>query len=557
MGGKMIINKINIQDHNKMNKNYVKFNKVDQTNIFMFINLIIFCMLSISTVSAETIAQPPSNFTESGAGRSADNPYLISNLANLRWLSETVSAWGTYTNNFFYKQTANIDATETVSWNEGAGFSPIGGMQSETSLRRFVSHFDGSGYVISNLYINRPNLDRVGLFGLAGHTVFKNIILENVNITGNENVGGLFGALTPNFENAETILSNSSVTGVVKGNIHVGGVAGWIFHNTTKVYNNYAKVDVVGLGEESVGGFAGTVVGSYLKSNYATGNVTGDEYVGGLIGIAALISPGSKVEDCYATGDVVGNLWVGGLIGIIWGGTVSNCYSLGQVTGNEHVGELVGLLSYFAVYGIVSSEGFLTNSVYNIGPEGLGKPVGQQSPYSHIIDVVGKTSREMQLLSIYTDLGWDFENVWDMAHGVNDGYPFLRNMGPSLNTTDPTIPKVSNMLLGNYPNPFNPETTISFVVATGNRQQGSNTRSGDFQSPKWTSEMSATSVRIDIYNVKGQKVRSLVNGLYPAGEHSVVWNGADDNGVGVGSGIYLYRMTADGASETRKMVLIK
>ena len=108
--------------------------------------------------------------------------------------------------------------------------------------------------------------------------------MENVNITGDEYVGGLFGALAPDLENVETILSNSSVTGVVKGNLQVGGVAGLIYYNTTKVYNNYANVDVVGVGEESVGGFAGTVVGSYLKSNYATGSVTGDEYVGGLIG---------------------------------------------------------------------------------------------------------------------------------------------------------------------------------------------------------------------------------------------------------------------------------
>jgi hypothetical protein len=91
-------------------------------------------------------------------------------------------------------------------------------------------------------------------------------------------------------------------------------------------------------------------------------------------------------------------------------------------------------------------------------------------------------------------------------------------------------------LYANYPNPFNPTTTISFNV------------SGDStQSP----------VTIDIYNIRGQHVRSLVNSVYAAGEHNVVWNGTDDSGREVGSGIYFYRMRTNDFSETRKMILMK
>jgi flagellar hook assembly protein FlgD len=64
-------------------------------------------------------------------------------------------------------------------------------------------------------------------------------------------------------------------------------------------------------------------------------------------------------------------------------------------------------------------------------------------------------------------------------------------------------------------------------------------------------------VQINIYNIKGQKVRELVNGVYPPGEHKVVWNGKDDNGLAVGSGIYFYRMIAGEYAETRKMLLLK
>ncbi len=88
-------------------------------------------------------------------------------------------------------------------------------------------------------------------------------------------------------------------------------------------------------------------------------------------------------------------------------------------------------------------------------------------------------------------------------------------------------------LKGNYPNPFNPETTISFSV------------------------MNEAPVSLDIYNVKGQLVRKLVNDVKAAGEHTVVWNGKDNNGRAVSSGVYYYKMTTGKYSSTKKMILMK
>lgn len=95
-----------------------------------------------------------------------------------------------------------------------------------------------------------------------------------------------------------------------------------------------------------------------------------------------------------------------------------------------------------------------------------------------------------------------------------------------------SIPLVTE-LEGNYPNPFNPETTISFST----RQAGP--------------------VRLGIYNLKGQLVRDLVDGYLPAGRHRLVWNGRDQNDRSVSSGIYLYRMSAPGYAKTLKMMLMK
>jgi flagellar hook assembly protein FlgD len=67
----------------------------------------------------------------------------------------------------------------------------------------------------------------------------------------------------------------------------------------------------------------------------------------------------------------------------------------------------------------------------------------------------------------------------------------------------------------------------------------------------------APTVRIDIYNIKGAKVRSLTNKTYPVGQHKVTWNGTDDAGKNVASGIYFYRFKADGTEATKKMLLLK
>jgi hypothetical protein len=88
-------------------------------------------------------------------------------------------------------------------------------------------------------------------------------------------------------------------------------------------------------------------------------------------------------------------------------------------------------------------------------------------------------------------------------------------------------------LHGNYPNPFNPTTTISFDL------------------PK------AATVNLDIFNLRGQKVRSLVNTELPSGTHNAVWNGRDDAGSPVSSGVYLYRLSNGEREITRRMVLMK
>ena len=95
-------------------------------------------------------------------------------------------------------------------------------------------------------------------------------------------------------------------------------------------------------------------------------------------------------------------------------------------------------------------------------------------------------------------------------------------------------PEILNYKLKNYPNPFNPITTISYDLPA------------NIANPV-----------IEIFNIKGEKVKTLVNEVLPVGEHSAVWNGRDSNGKRVSSGIYFYKLKAGDFQKVKKMMLLK
>ena len=84
-----------------------------------------------------------------------------------------------------------------------------------------------------------------------------------------------------------------------------------------------------------------------------------------------------------------------------------------------------------------------------------------------------------------------------------------------------------------YPNPFNPTTTIEYAIPV------------------------AGEVKLEVFNLLGQKVSTLVDGLQEAGGHSVDWNSTDESGQSVASGVYFYRLTTDNFTQSKKMILGK
>ncbi|MDN5046850.1 hypothetical protein O8C97_03240, partial [Aliarcobacter butzleri] len=185
---------------------------------------------------------------------------IVNNVYQLQWINTALGGK--------YELGSNIDAGVTSSWNAGEGFSPIGEEFSE-----FTGTFDGKGFTISNLFINRYGQQQIGLFGYIFGSTIKNIGLVNVNIAGYSYVGGLVG-----FNYGGTI-QNSYVTGVLISNLaYIGGLVG---ANEGTIDNSYANVNVSG--DFDVGGLIGNNTGT-IKNSYASGYVNGNNNSGGLIG---------------------------------------------------------------------------------------------------------------------------------------------------------------------------------------------------------------------------------------------------------------------------------
>jgi hypothetical protein len=285
----------------------------------------------------------------------------IANVYQLQAMKEDLTA--------DYELVQDIDASETAGWNDGDGFEPVGPGGEPGGTANFSGTFNGSHHTITDLVINSSPSGGTGI-GLFGVTTAEAVIeaagLENVSINtySSNGVGGLVGW---NYG----VIRKSYVTGSVSGDATVGGlvgnndaddqgkviesyatatvsgqqaVGGLVGNNDGGIDNamirkSYATGDVFGDGDDGeVGGLVGDNFGK-VATSYATGNVTGTEEVGGLVGFN---DGGGEISESYATGNVSGENLVGGLVGATYSGIVNESYATGTVTGNSDTGGLVG-----------------------------------------------------------------------------------------------------------------------------------------------------------------------------------------------------------------------
>jgi hypothetical protein len=319
-----------------------------------------------------------------GIGTS-DDPYMIEDVADLQAMNNNLTA--------YYALSDSIDASATSGWNDGQGFEPVGDADN-----RFSGGFDGRGYTVTGVYINRPDTDNVGLFGHVGHdteaTVIKNVGLVNTTVIGARGTGTLIGRVTGN---ANTLIEHcSAVGGSVTGNGATGGLIGSFnsWRTTPGGTDNpvlrYSFTDVAvsssvsGGGRDKFGGIAGcsqkgTIQNSYSRSSVT---VTDGSRIGGLAGC---IDYRGEILNSYSTGVV----------------NVTNCASVGGLLGNRE--------------GRGPNAGVVIHSFWDIETSGQTASAGG----------TGKNTTEMQTEATFTGAGWNFDDIWDINSMENDGYPYL------------------------------------------------------------------------------------------------------------------------------------
>lgn len=322
----------------------------------------------------------------------------------------------------------DIDASETVTWNGGAGFVPIG-----TQAQPFLGLLNGLHRTIDQLTINASgNEIRVGLFGNFGPFNIVNpevsahdLYLTDVDITATiqddgARVGAFAGEVGQNGR-----VGNVHVTGnvrlvVVPGGIvnccgrFVGGLSGV---NSGMISESSFVGDVVTNDNwGSAGGLVGSNVSGTISESFAAGTVTGGRETGGLVG-TTWATFGGLIENSYSRMSVIAfaniNYFAaGGLIGHNTEMAVQNSYAVGTVEGpntspsyTNHRGGLIG----------VDNDGldFSSDSYWDVDASGLAASPGGGDPLTTVQLKAGLPA------------GFD-PNVWAIDPAINDGYPYLR-----------------------------------------------------------------------------------------------------------------------------------
>ncbi|MBL7136328.1 MAG: T9SS type A sorting domain-containing protein [Candidatus Marinimicrobia bacterium] len=515
-------------------------------------------------------------FAFAGGDGTFGNPYQVSNATELNDVRNYLSS--------HFIQTADIDISGYSNWD------PIGNSSTE-----FTGNYNGDGHNINGLTINRSTTDYIGLFGYTNGATIQNLGVTNVNITGDNYVGGLVGRI-----NSSSTVSNCYSTGSVSGSrYYVGGLLGYSYSSST-VSNCYSTSSVTGTGD--TGGFVGRVKLSSKVSNcYSRGNVT------------------------RSTGSSSTNL--GGFCGYNESATIEYCYSTGSVSYDGATDP--------TTKGFVggNSDGTYTNNFWD----------SEASNQSSATGATGKTTSQMKTQSTFTDAGWDFEvetangtnDYWNMDYSgtKNNGYPYLswedgedvslpvtlssftaknRSGGVLLEwVTESEIENLGFLIEKQILDAGYWTEIASYLSNTALEGHGSTTEAHEYQftdsavQPGVTYEYrlgdvdysgkvtwhdkieikvkaedgkiptefglqraypnpfnptttisyqlaSASFVKISIYDVRGKLVEILVNEQKDRGSYSVVWDAG-----GLSSGTYLYKIAAGEYTGVNKCLLIR
>jgi hypothetical protein len=374
-----------------------------------------------------------------GAGTSG-SPYQIATLANLKWITESSARWSLH-----YIQTAHINATATANWNCGLGWSPIG----ISSTTVFSGSYNGNGFTISNLTVNRPSSSYIGLFGYTINASIQKLALVDSKIAGYSYVGALIGRMSGGSLTNSYSQGNASVTSSWS---YTGGLVGYA---TGSITNSYSQGQVTS-SSIYVGGIVGATRELVISKSYSSSTVTGSSSVGGLVGWSTF---DTNISNTYASGDVTSTVtnsgsfsYTGGLVGNVSSAIpITNSYSVSKVTAiGLQVGGLIGY-----------TGGTVSNSFYDSETSGRSD-TGKGVP---------KTTAEMKTQSTFTT--WDFTastGVWNINPTGYISYPYLQAITYDAPEASPAV----NPIPGLAPGP----TDYTWTGGTGDGSVGVNWNNG-------------------------------------------------------------------------------
>ncbi|HEX6996249.1 MAG TPA: filamentous hemagglutinin N-terminal domain-containing protein, partial [Gammaproteobacteria bacterium] len=364
----------------------------------------------------------------------------------------------------------------------------IGTNATEDAGSRFAGTLEGLGHVITNLTIDAPSLDYVGLIGYASDLTVRNIGLERGSVSGNQYVAGIVGRI-----NAGTIQQTYSTLDVTANEI-AGGLVGIVGHVDAdadptayaSIVASHATGDVTG--SRTLGGLlGGAILQSIIADSYATGDVRGTDYVGGLAGAGSLISHSyatgdvqatgaqvgglaglaKQITHSYATGDVSGAGFVGGLVGFVDLGGVEDSYATGKVTGKgDGTGGLVGAtllgpISRSYATGDVSGRGVGTGGLVG---ESNGGSVSQSYATG---DVVGEGDMTGGLVGAMLGGGISQSYATGSVHGGGSGTGGLAGGASSVSQSYATGAVYGDDTVGGLVGALGGGGSISESYATG------------------------------------------------------------------------------------------
>jgi hypothetical protein len=335
-----------------------------------------------------------------------------------------ISHWTIFRKRYHFIQTADIDATETIVWNNGSGFVPIGyyelDMQTEprglfTRKNYFCGVYDGNRFSINNLHIRHRDISiddmknnpffmgsPVGLFAGIKFSLIKNVRLNNVNIVGFHNTGAIAG------DAFKSRIRHSSTSGNVSSmlySIRTGGILGSASRTQIQFCYSNVMFDSEMNRLQTVGGLVGFLHDrSSIENSYFSGIIVpfdNNTFIGGIAGVAVFLHIGLK-ENAHLKRQRA---------------FINNTYVANSSNAINLVGEAQNVL--------------ISNSFWYIETTDSPKTIdmARSNDRLYFVDVESTralTIDEMREKSHFT--GWDFENIWKIDPDKNNGLPFLEKV---------------------------------------------------------------------------------------------------------------------------------